>query len=129
MINLSDEEQKIVFANNLQYYIRRTGKDQKQIALEMDIKPTTFNQWVKAKAIPAVSEIRKVACYFNIAVSDLVDPHGNKVNYKNNSSYQNILDKLSRLNKEGLKMADSYMDFLLSQEQYIKTYSEMVSGE
>lgn len=52
------------------------------------------------------------------------------MNAKPSSTIQNrIDDKLSRLNKEGLKMADSYMDFLLSQEQYIKTSSEMVSGE
>ena len=52
------------------------------------------------------------------------------MNAKPSSTIQNrINDKLSRLNKEGLKMADSYMNFLLSQEQYIKTSSEMVSGE
>lgn len=52
------------------------------------------------------------------------------MNAKPSSTIQNrINDKLSRLNKEGLKMADSYMDFLLSQEQYIKTSTEMVSGE
>lgn len=52
------------------------------------------------------------------------------MNAKPSSTIQNrINDKLSQLNKEGLKMADSYMNFLLSQEQYIKTSSEMVSGE
>jgi transcriptional regulator with XRE-family HTH domain len=52
------------------------------------------------------------------------------MNSKSSPTIQNrINDKLSQLNKEGLKMADSYMDFLLSQEPYIKTSSEMVSGE
>jgi transcriptional regulator with XRE-family HTH domain len=44
-------------------------------------------------------------------------------------SREKLYIKLSQLNKDGLKEAESYIDYLLSKKQYIKTSSEMVSGE
>lgn len=75
MKNMTDVEQKAVFAENLQRYIRSYTGDQKQLAFDLGIKPTTFNQWVKGKAMPAVSDIRRVADFFGIGISALVDPH------------------------------------------------------
>lgn len=72
MILLSDEEQKKVFANNLKRFIKET--EQKKICCDLDIKTSTLNQWVNAKAIPRVSEIRKLANYFNVGICELVDP-------------------------------------------------------
>lgn len=74
MMTLSDEEQKAIFSFNLQKQICLKGKEQKAICADLGINPPTFNQWVKGKAIPRVSELRILACYFGIALSDLVDP-------------------------------------------------------
>lgn len=69
----TDEEQKRILSENLKFFIARSGKDQKQIAIDLDINPPTFNQWVKGKAIPTVSVLRKIACYFNVNLTDIVD--------------------------------------------------------
>lgn len=55
---MTDEEQKIVFAENLRFYIDRTGKQQKEIAKDLRISTSTLNTWVKAKAIPNVAKIQ-----------------------------------------------------------------------
>lgn len=68
-----DQEQKQILSNNLTYLITTTGKDQKEIAIEMDINPPTFNQWVNGKAIPSVSMLKRIAAYFNITLSQLID--------------------------------------------------------
>lgn len=70
---LSDSEQKMILAKNLTNYIEISGKDQKQIAVELDINPPTFNQWVNGKAIPSVSTLKRIAAYFNATLSQLVD--------------------------------------------------------
>ena len=54
MSYLDDQRQKEIFSENLTYYIEQSGKDQKRIAIELDINPPTFNQWVTGKAIPSV---------------------------------------------------------------------------
>lgn len=70
----NDDEQKKIIGENLTYYIERSGKDQKTIAIELDVQPPTFNTWVKGKALPPVSKIQRIAKYFNLLVSDIIDP-------------------------------------------------------
>jgi transcriptional regulator with XRE-family HTH domain len=73
---MTDKEQKEIFADNLLFYIRRSGKDQKQVAFDLDIKPTTLNQWVRGISLPSVATIKKIAEYFDIPFSMLVDRRG-----------------------------------------------------
>ena len=70
---IDDQKQKAILSDNLNYYISLSGKDQKQIAIELDINPPTLNQWVNGKAIPSVSMLKRLADYFSVALSDLVD--------------------------------------------------------
>lgn len=73
MSYLDDQKQKEILSDNLTYYIELSGKDQKKIAIELDINPPTFNQWVTGKAIPSVSTLKRLAAYFNLTLSELVN--------------------------------------------------------
>lgn len=77
---IDDNEQKRIFSDNLTRYIIMTGKEQKDIAIELDVNPPTFNQWVNGKAIPSVSTLKRLAAYFHITLSELVDAPGHKRN-------------------------------------------------
>lgn len=70
---MNEEEQKAIFAKNLNYYIYKSGKQQKEIAKDLGISPTTFNTWCVGKILPNVSKIQRIADYFNIGMSFLVD--------------------------------------------------------
>ena len=72
---ITDQEQKQILSHNLSYYIDLSDKDQKEIAIELDINPPTLNQWVNGKAIPSVSLLKRLAAYFNIGLGDLVNSH------------------------------------------------------
>lgn len=73
MAYLEDSEQRRVFSNNLQKYVNMSGRTQKDIAIDLDVNPPTFSMWIKGKAMPSVSVIRKIADYFGIGITDLVD--------------------------------------------------------
>ena len=70
---MTDEEQKKVFANNLNKYISLNCKQQKEVAEAIGVNPTTFNMWCKGNAMPNVGKIQKLADYFCIGKSDLTD--------------------------------------------------------
>lgn len=70
---IDDQKQKQILSDNLMHYIELSNKDQKQIAIELDINPPTLNQWVNGKAIPSVSMLKKLADYFDLTLSDLVN--------------------------------------------------------
>ncbi|MEE3484512.1 MAG: helix-turn-helix transcriptional regulator [Bacteroidales bacterium] len=71
----SDQEQRGIIADNLTRFISLSQKDQKDVAIDLDINPPTFNQWVNGKAIPNISTLRKVAEYFNVGLSDIIDKY------------------------------------------------------
>jgi len=70
---MTDKEQKMIFSENLNRYIKRSGKQQKEIAADIDVAPTTFGNWCTGLAMPKYGTIRKLAEYFNCNVSDLSD--------------------------------------------------------
>lgn len=64
---------KEVFAQNLTYYVKRSGKDQKVLAEIVGVSPSTFNEWTKAKKYPRIDKIEILANYFGILKSDLIE--------------------------------------------------------
>lgn len=70
MSNIGNKE---VFARNLLYYLKLSGRDQKEVAEYVGVAPSTFNEWVKAKKYPRIDKIEKLATYFGILKSDLIE--------------------------------------------------------
>lgn len=64
---------KEVFARNLSYYLRLSGRDQKEVAEVVGVAPSTFNEWVKGKKYPRIDKIELLANYFGILKSDLIE--------------------------------------------------------
>lgn len=64
---------KEVLANNLTYYIERSGKSQKELAEVVGVATSTFNDWVKGKKYPRIDKIEMLANYFGILKSDLIE--------------------------------------------------------
>ena len=69
---MTEEEQRRIFSKNLNYYISNSGKQQKEIAVDLGISPTTFNTW-------CVGKVQAIADYFNIGKSDLIDDKSNLI--------------------------------------------------
>lgn len=66
---------KEIFARNLSYYVKQSGRDQKEIAEVVGVAPSTFNEWVKAKKYPRIDKIEILANYFGVLKSDLIEEH------------------------------------------------------
>lgn len=70
---MTDNEQKNIFAKNLNHYIEKSQKTQKEIADAIEVSPQTFNTWCQGIAIPRMGKVQRLADYFNIGKSDLID--------------------------------------------------------
>lgn len=64
---------KDVFARNLQYYMTKAGKNQKEMAQIVGVSAPTVNDWLKAKKYPRIDKIEVMANYFGILKSDLIE--------------------------------------------------------
>lgn len=70
---MTDAEQKKIFSKNLNYYIAISQKTQKEIASAIEVSPQTFNTWCQGIAIPRMGKVQRLADYFKIGKSDLID--------------------------------------------------------
>ncbi len=70
---MTDEEQKAVFAKNLNKYLRLSNKSQKEVADSIGVLTSTFNTWCQGVALPRMGKVQKLADYFGIGKSDLID--------------------------------------------------------
>lgn len=70
---MTDAEQKRIFSKNLNKYISLNQKQQKDVAKDLDINPTTLNMWCTGKSMPGTGKIRRLADYFKIGMTDLTD--------------------------------------------------------
>lgn len=65
--------EKDIFRRNLLKAISNSGKQQKDIAKELNIQYTTFNNWCTGVSVPSLGKIQMLADYFNIGKSDLLE--------------------------------------------------------
>ena len=108
---MTKAEQAKIFGNNLTYYIKQSGKDQQQIAFELDIPKTTFNSWCVGKIVPYWNTIQKLAEYFNVSASDLVEEQTSR-----SKDEKTVLGIMYDMNEAQIKKLISYAKYLLKEE-------------
>lgn len=93
---MSDLGNKEVMAKNLSYYVRRSGKTQKELAEIVGVAASTFNDWLKAKKYPRIDKIELLADHFGILKSDLIEDTSDerKEMQKNNDAITDIIVRL-----------------------------------
>ena len=64
---------KKVFARNLKFYMEEAGKNQKEMAKIIGVSAPTFNEWLKEKKYPRIDKIERLADYFGVLKSDLIE--------------------------------------------------------
>lgn len=70
---MSEREQTAIFSNNLNRLLREREKSQKEVADAIGVSPQTFNTWCKGIALPRMGKIQRLADYFMVNKSALLE--------------------------------------------------------
>ena len=62
-----------IFAKNLRYYLNLSGKSQKELAQIIGVSAPTMHEWCAGKKTPRMDKVQKLANYFGILNSDLIE--------------------------------------------------------
>lgn len=73
---MTDQKNKDIIAKNIRHYMEMKGKSRTDICHALDIKYTTLSDWVNGKTYPRIDKIERMARYFGIKKSDLVEEVG-----------------------------------------------------
>lgn len=113
---MTDEQQKQILSTNLKRMIQRIGKEQKVIAADLDINASTFNTWINGISVPRVSEIRKLAEYFNCSITDLVNEHV-PYDVAVTDKDKELLVEVHRLDTQKRAHLQSYIEYLSNSQK------------
>lgn len=62
-----------IFAKNLRYYLNLSGKSQKELAQIIGVSAPTMHEWCAGKKTPRMDKVQKLANYFGVLNSDLIE--------------------------------------------------------
>lgn len=102
---MSDLGNKEVFSKNLRRYIDLSGKERKEVAEELGFSYSTFTDWVNGNSYPRIDRIEKLANYFGIKKSDLIES-------ELHTSYNAVAESLGNyyVNDEARQMAQEIFE-------------------
>lgn len=92
---MSDELQKRIFSENLKRLMEEQNLTQADVAKSIGVSPQTFNTWVRGIALPRMGKIQRLADYFRVDKSDLLeDTANNKKTYYSDPEVGKIVNEL-----------------------------------
>jgi len=103
---MAKEWSRKVFSKNLQRYIAESGKTQKELSDIIGVSAPTFNEWVSGKKFPRIDKIQKLADYFGILKSDLIEEKMTEEKEKDNEILAEIIVRM-RMDKEFMSLVES----------------------
>lgn len=114
-----------IFRDNLNYYLKETGKLQKDLATYVGAKTTTVSGWTRGISYPRADAMEKIAMFFGIPTSRLIgdrnapEADGKRVIIRDSALFLKIMDELN---------ADEYytvMDIFNAAEKRLRARGEL----
>jgi transcriptional regulator with XRE-family HTH domain len=75
---MNTAENKKILAENILYYMELKGVTKQQLCASLDIKYSTFVEWIKGRAYPRIGAVERLAYYFGCEKSDLIEDRRKK---------------------------------------------------
>ena len=115
---------KEILSKNLKRYIAKSGKERSMIAEDLGFPYSTLTDWVNGKKYPRINNIEKLAAYFEVSKSDLIEDFeeirkdndrlvGIIVKLRTNKELLDVVEKLSSLDKAKLESLNHFLDAIV----------------
>lgn len=72
-------DNRTIFARNLQEQMDINRKSRKDVADALGVSYYTYTDWIKGKKYPRIDKIERLANYFGIPKSELIEDHSEKL--------------------------------------------------
>lgn len=121
-------DNKKIFSNNLNYYMDINDKTRKDVADAIGVSYFTFTDWAKGKTYPRMDKVEKLADYFGILKSDLIEDKTKErvetqkkadtisdavLKMKTNPEFLSLIEKLVALDSSQIRSVDGMISAFL----------------
>ena len=107
---------KAILAKNLNYYVSRSGRTQKEMAEILGVKYSTFNDWCNpnTKVYPRIDKIEMLSNFFGVLKSDIIEEKTDTNGTDLSVSKRKLIDLASGCSEEEaerlLRMMQLFLD-------------------
>lgn len=118
---------KKIMAANIRYYMNAMNVTQTDICKILNIAAPTFSDWVNAKTYPRIDKIERLANYFGISKSDLVEDH----NQKTKIAMENLDPDIRRIERARKNMSkeDKERMMIILENSFYEYFSDDFEDE
>lgn len=110
---------KQIFADNLAYYMKNKNIDRNRLCEDLGFKYSTVSEWLSANKYPRIDSIEKMANYFGIAKSQLIEKkEPSNISDKLSEREESLITNYRQLNTEGKDKTDEYVEDLIKTGKY-----------
>ena len=125
--NDSNLGNKIVFSENLKYYLAKSGDKQKDISTVAKVSQGTISDWLKRRSYPRMDKIQLLAEHWGIEMADLVEKHSLENKYYLQKEAKKMTEELTR-NTDTLVMLQKYKRLSPENQAIINAMINSLSG-
>lgn len=100
---------KEILAKNLQMYMDLNRKTRRDVSDALGVSYYTLSDWVNGKKMPRMDKIQKLADYFGILKSDLIEEKMTEEKEKDNDTLASIIVRL-RMDEDFRSVVESLYD-------------------
>lgn len=112
--------QLTIFASNLNQLLSIHQKQQNEVAKAINVPVTTFNAWCNGQSLPRMGNVQKLADYFNVKKSYLIEKHDSfSDDISLNEFEKNVVLKYRKLDSYSQKAVNSLIDIELQRQNDI----------
>lgn len=116
---------RIVFAKNLNSYLKKAGKNQSDLQEYIGCSASTVSDWCKGNKYPRPDKMQRISEFFGVLMSDLVNDRDHRLP---NGAYEIDISKMTKIPILGVVRAGHSMCAEEILEGYT-TYDKSVTGE
>lgn len=107
-------DNKTIFARNLNYQMDLHGKSRQDVSIDLGISYFTITSWANGTKYPRMDKIVKLAEYFGVLVSDLIEEKKEQPTEYDGLSKkkQAFIDKVMQMSDEELDRLDKILSLV-----------------
>lgn len=86
-------------AKNIQRYMDLQGKSRQDVCEALNVKYSTFSEWVNGSKYPRIDSIELMANYFGIKKSDLIEDHSDR-QVQEDEQYRHLKELAAKMEED-----------------------------
>lgn len=118
---MADDHYKRIFSKNLKYYMEINNKEQIDLINDLGFNKSAVSTWCNGTRLPRMDKVEKLAQYFNINRSDLIEEkkktENNPLSLQEEKKEHELLEVYRKLSDENKDKTVQYSKGLLSVQE------------